>query len=79
MKPNPRSGFSLALAPGNRFLLFGGVCDEEEEETLEGDFYNDLYQYDLSKNRWFSLQLKVPVWARVCVTVHGLACNLSGK
>ncbi|XP_072554489.1 kelch domain-containing protein 4 isoform X1 [Paramormyrops kingsleyae] len=58
MKPNPRSGFSLALAPGNRFLLFGGVCDEEEEETLEGDFYNDLYQYDLGKNRWFSLQLK---------------------
>ncbi|XP_029951591.1 kelch domain-containing protein 4 isoform X2 [Salarias fasciatus] len=52
-KPHPRSGFSLAVGPGGRAVLFGGVCDEEEEETLEGDFYNDLYLYDTVKNRWF--------------------------
>ncbi|KAA8590548.1 hypothetical protein FQN60_014482, partial [Etheostoma spectabile] len=52
-KPPPRSGFSLAVGPAGRALLFGGVCDEEEEETLEGDFYNDLYLYDMVKNRWF--------------------------
>lgn len=40
-------------------MLFGGVCDEEEEETLEGDFYNDLYLYDTVKNRWFPGQLRV--------------------
>ncbi|XP_074488229.1 kelch domain-containing protein 4 [Sebastes fasciatus] len=52
-KPPPRSGFSLAVGPAGRAVLFGGVCDEEEEETLEGDFYNDLYLYDTVKNRWF--------------------------
>ena len=40
-------------------MLFGGVCDEEDEETLEGDFYNDLYMYDMAKNRWFPGQLRV--------------------
>ncbi|XP_023199668.1 kelch domain-containing protein 4 [Xiphophorus maculatus] len=52
-KPPPRSGFSLAVGPAGRAVLFGGVCDEEEEESLEGDFYNDLYLYDTVKNRWF--------------------------
>lgn len=58
VKPPPRSGFSLAVGPGGRALLFGGVCDEEEEESLEGDFFNDLYLYDINKNRWFPAQLK---------------------
>ncbi|KAG5848750.1 hypothetical protein ANANG_G00102740 [Anguilla anguilla] len=58
VKPTPRSGFSLAVGPGGRALLFGGVCDEEDEETLEGDFFNDLYLYDTTKNRWFPAQLK---------------------
>ncbi|XP_019960447.2 kelch domain-containing protein 4 [Paralichthys olivaceus] len=52
-KPHPRSGFSLAVGPAGRAVLFGGVCDEEEDETLEGDFYNDLHLYDTVKNRWF--------------------------
>ncbi|NXH22130.1 KLDC4 protein, partial [Bucco capensis] len=60
VKPPPRSGFSVALAPNNRSLLFGGVQDEEEEESLQGDFFNDLYFYDLAKNRWFPGQLKGP-------------------
>uniref|UniRef100_A0A673AKI9 Kelch domain containing 4 n=1 Tax=Sphaeramia orbicularis TaxID=375764 RepID=A0A673AKI9_9TELE len=58
-KPNPRSGFSMAVGPAGRAVLFGGVCDEEEEETLEGDFYNDLYLYDTVKNRWFPGLLRV--------------------
>lgn len=58
-KPPARSGFSLAVGPTGRALLFGGVCDEEEDETLEGDFYNDLYLYDINKHRWFPAQLKV--------------------
>ncbi|XP_054476239.1 kelch domain-containing protein 4 [Anoplopoma fimbria] len=57
-KPHPRSGFSVAVGPAGRAVLFGGVCDEEEEETLEGDFYNDLYLYDTVKNRWFPGQLR---------------------
>ncbi|XP_019749839.1 kelch domain-containing protein 4 [Hippocampus comes] len=57
-KPPPRSGFSMAVGPAGRAVLFGGVCDEEEEETLEGDFYNDLYLYDAVKNRWYPTQLR---------------------
>ncbi|CAK6973221.1 kelch domain-containing protein 4 [Scomber scombrus] len=57
-KPPPRSGFSMAVGAAGRAVLFGGVCDEEEEETLEGDFYNDLYLYDTVKSRWFPGQLR---------------------
>ncbi|XP_049578194.1 kelch domain-containing protein 4 isoform X1 [Syngnathus scovelli] len=57
-KPPPRSGFSMAVGPLGRAVLFGGVCDEEDEETLEGDFYNDLYLYDTVKNRWYPAQLR---------------------
>uniref|UniRef100_A0A2K5DAM2 Kelch domain containing 4 n=1 Tax=Aotus nancymaae TaxID=37293 RepID=A0A2K5DAM2_AOTNA len=58
IKPTPRSGFSVATAPNHQTLFFGGVCDEEEEENLEGEFFNDLYFYDASRNRWFAGQLK---------------------
>ncbi|KAM9854661.1 kelch domain-containing protein 4 [Aulostomus maculatus] len=57
-KPPPRSGFSLAVGPVGRAVLFGGVSDEEEEEMLEGDFFNDLYLFDMVKNRWFPGQLR---------------------
>lgn len=82
-KPTPRSGFSVAAAPNHQTLLFGGVCDEEEEESLQGDFLNDLYFYDPARNRWFAGQLKVasawlplqPVTPRA---VWGLAVRLCG-
>ncbi|MGH0115198.1 UNVERIFIED_CONTAM: hypothetical protein FKN15_070718 [Acipenser sinensis] len=60
VRPTPRSGFSLAIGPNNRTVLFGGVYDEEDDESLEGDFYNDMYFYDMGKNRWFTGQLKGP-------------------
>ncbi|KYO34571.1 kelch domain-containing protein 4 [Alligator mississippiensis] len=60
VKPTPRSGFSAVVGPNNRSLLFGGVHDEEEEESIEGDFFNDVYFYDMGKNRWFPGQLKGP-------------------
>lgn len=49
----------MALAPNHQILVFGGVCDEEEEESLEGSFFNDLYIYDPARSRWFAAQLKV--------------------
>ncbi|XP_012578314.1 PREDICTED: kelch domain-containing protein 4, partial [Condylura cristata] len=60
VKPTPRSGFSVAVTPSHQTLLFGGVRDEEEEESLEGDFFNDLHFYDAIRNRWFAGQLKGP-------------------
>lgn len=59
VKPTARSGFSVAVAPNHQILVFGGVCDEEEEESLEGSFFSDLYIYDAAKSRWFTAQLKV--------------------
>uniref|UniRef100_A0A8C4XYT7 Kelch domain containing 4 n=1 Tax=Gopherus evgoodei TaxID=1825980 RepID=A0A8C4XYT7_9SAUR len=59
VKPTPRSGFSVAMGPNNRSLLFGGVHDKEEEERIEGDFFSDIYFYDMGKNRWFPGQLKL--------------------
>ncbi|CAI9580813.1 unnamed protein product [Staurois parvus] len=60
VKPNPRTGFAMAVGVNNRSVLFGGVFDEEEEESIEGDFFNDIYFYDQAKNRWFAGQLKGP-------------------
>nr|XP_027789042.1 kelch domain-containing protein 4 isoform X1 [Marmota flaviventris] len=60
VKPTPRSGFSVAMTPNHQVLLFGGVCDKEEEESLEGMFFNDLYFYDAARSRWFLGQLKGP-------------------
>lgn len=59
VKPTARSGFSVAVAPNHQILVFGGVCDEEEEESLEGLFFSDLYVYDAARSRWFAAQLKV--------------------
>ena len=56
VKPTARSGFSVAVAPNHQILVFGGVCDEEEEESLEGSFFSDLYIYDAAKSRWFAAQ-----------------------
>lgn len=60
----------MAVAPNHQTLLFGGVCDEEEEESLKGDFLNDLHFYDAIKNRWFAGQLKVESGSKVIVTIH---------
>jgi len=64
-KPTPRSGFSLlpySPAPSGGFsraLLYGGVCDDEEdEETLKSVFYNDMYTVDLENGKWYELYLK---------------------
>lgn len=73
-KPTPRSGFSVAVTPNHQTLLFGGVCDEEEEESLEGDFLNDLYFYDAARNRWFAGQLKVEPGPEVYTPMQGCTC-----
>ena len=62
--PNPvRSGCTMALW-GNRNMgvLFGGVTDtEDDEESMESTFWNDLYGYQLpGTGRWVSLNLRRP-------------------
>merc|ERR1739838_38926 len=53
VRPSPRCGFIMAPSGNDRAVAFGGVYDEEdEEEELEGVFYNDLFQLDLTKTIW---------------------------
>ncbi|XP_061197077.1 kelch domain-containing protein 4-like [Saccostrea echinata] len=58
-RPTPRCGMSCSVAPGNRAFCFGGVFDEEEdEEQIEGKFFNEFYLLDLEKNKWFLVNLR---------------------
>ncbi len=52
-RPTPRTGMSVAVAPnGGKAFVFGGVQDvREEEEELEGKFYNELYTVGVEGER----------------------------
>ncbi|XP_067652139.1 kelch domain-containing protein 4-like [Haliotis asinina] len=57
--PSTRCGISLAVAPGNRAVLFGGVFDEDEnDEQMKSVFYNDMYLLELEKGRWHTIALR---------------------
>ncbi|XP_041375577.1 kelch domain-containing protein 4-like [Gigantopelta aegis] len=57
--PSARCGLSLTVAPGNRAILFGGVHDENEnEEELEGTFFNSLLLLELDKCRWHNISIR---------------------
>ncbi|UCS18768.1 uncharacterized protein HLK63_A00913 [Nakaseomyces glabratus] len=57
-QPSPRVGCSMAYHKG-RGILFGGVYDfEETEESLESNFFNDLFSYHIESNRWYSLSIR---------------------
>lgn len=57
-RPSPRSGMTGVSGPNNKAYLYGGVFDEEDEdEFLEGVFFNELWMLDLEKTKWFSVQL----------------------
>lgn len=60
IRPVPRSGVSVATAPNGISYIFGGVLDtDEDEETLQGNFSNEIHTLDLTKNIWRPLELKV--------------------
>ncbi|WFD29592.1 Kelch repeat-containing protein 3 [Malassezia sp. CBS 17886] len=62
--PNPpRSGCTMAYwANRSTGVLFGGVTDtEQDEESMDSTFWNDLYGYQLpGTGRWISLNLRRP-------------------
>ncbi|KAK9429177.1 hypothetical protein V1505DRAFT_178164 [Lipomyces doorenjongii] len=82
--PSPRVGCSMMFHKG-RGILFGGVYDTEEtEETLDSVFYNDVYAYQISANKWFPLTLRPPrkkpvqqEKTRAKTTTNELEANLS--
>lgn len=58
-RPAPRSGVSVAVAPNGKSYIFGGVLDvNEDEESLDGQFSNEMHQLDLTNQTWRLLELK---------------------
>lgn len=60
VRVSPRCGATAALLQhgANQALVFGGVYDnDEDDETLRGTFYNDLFALDLEKSHWRAVTL----------------------
>ncbi|EAA29935.1 galactose oxidase [Neurospora crassa] len=57
--PNPtRAGATMAYHKG-RGIMFGGVHDvEESEEGMESEFFNQLFAWNIERNRFFPMALK---------------------
>ncbi|KAE8839064.1 hypothetical protein HRS9139_03447 [Pyrenophora teres f. teres] len=59
--PNPpRAGTTMAYHKG-RGVLFGGVHDvEESEEGIDSEFFNQLFIWNIERNRYMPLTLRRP-------------------
>ncbi|KAI0447716.1 WLM domain-containing protein [Xylaria telfairii] len=59
--PNPpRAGATMAYHKG-RGLQFGGVHDvEQSEEGIDSEFFNQLYTWNIERNRFFPMMLRKP-------------------
>jgi N-acetylneuraminic acid mutarotase len=59
--PNPpRAGATMAYHKG-RGVLFGGVHDvEESEEGIDSEFFNQLFIWNVERNRYMPLALRRP-------------------
>jgi hypothetical protein len=57
--PNPaRAGATMAFHRG-RGILFGGVHDvQESEEAIDSEFFNQLFAWNVERNRFFPLALR---------------------
>lgn len=50
---------SSVVAPNGKIYVFGGVMDvEEDEESIQGKFNNELYTLDAASLAWRSVELK---------------------
>lgn len=60
-KPSPRSGMSIVTGAANKAYLFGGVCDDEDEESIKSQCMNDFYLLETDKGVWRNLELRQEV------------------
>jgi hypothetical protein len=60
MAPSKRASFAMVLHK-NRAIMFGGASDEETKggEVLDSTFFNELYQLDLDRWRWFPVTMRL--------------------
>ena len=75
--PNPaRAGITQVFHKG-RGILFGGVHDvEESEEGIESEFFDQLYAWNIERNRFFQLTLRR---GRAATKTQGEERNKKGK
>lgn len=58
LRPTPRSGVSLTVAANGKGYIFGGVVDvNEDEESLESQFSNEMHLFELSNQTWRLIEL----------------------
>ena len=58
--PSRRSGASFAVHK-SRALVFGGVFDKDTQGlTMDSEFFNELYAFDMDRKRWYVLDYNVP-------------------
>lgn len=58
--PSRRSGASFAVHK-SRALVFGGVFDKDTQGlTMESEFFNELYAFDMDRKRWYVLDYNTP-------------------
>ncbi len=58
--PSKRSGASFAVHK-SRALIFGGVYDKDTEGlTMDSEFFNELYAFDMDRKRWYVLDYNLP-------------------
>jgi Galactose oxidase, central domain len=59
MAPSKRASFAM-VSHKTRAVLFGGTADEEGKggEVLVSNFFNDLYQLNLSQWRWYPVAMR---------------------
>lgn len=58
--PSKRSGASFAVHK-SRALVFGGVFDKDSQGlTMDSEFFNELYAFDMDRKRWYVLDYNLP-------------------
>lgn len=60
MAPSLRSSFAM-VPHENAAVLFGGAADEEAKkgEVIVSNFFNDLYQLNLTQGRWYPVAMRL--------------------
>ena len=59
--PNPQRAGATMCSHIGRGIQFGGVYDvEESEEGIESEFFNQLFAFNVDRNRYASLALRRP-------------------
>lgn len=52
-RPPPRSGVNVTVAANGKAYIFGGVLDvNEDEESLDGQFSNEMHVLDMTSLTW---------------------------